>query len=166
MPGQLVVVKFGGELLETPERLAEVTTGLAALAAEGPLVVVHGGGREIDAELQRRGIAKQAVDGLRITDAPTLDAVIAVLAGTINTRLVAALVTHRALVLATVGSDTIGVVETGIAHRVVQRAGAVLTGAAGERVSKAAHETAGATVERIGRDQHILIHGPVAVVVA
>ena len=105
MPGQLVVVKFGGELLETPERVAEVTTGLAALAGEGPLVVVHGGGREIDTELQRRGIAKQAVDGLRITDAPTLDAVIAVLAGTINTRLVAALVTRGVQAVGLTGVD-------------------------------------------------------------
>ncbi len=87
-----VLVKFGGELVETPERLAAVGTALAALAAEGPLVVVHGGGREIDAELASRGVPKQSVDGLRITDAATLDAVVAVLAGTINTRLVAHLV--------------------------------------------------------------------------
>ncbi len=87
-----VVVKFGGELVETTERLDAVGTALAALAAQQPLVVVHGGGREIDAELARRGVAKQAVDGLRITDAPTREAVIAVLAGTINTRLVAHLV--------------------------------------------------------------------------
>lgn len=87
-----VLVKFGGELVETPERLAEVGAALSSLAAQGPLVVVHGGGREIDAELARRGVAKQAVDGLRITDAPTLEAVVAVLAGTINTRLVAHLV--------------------------------------------------------------------------
>ena len=56
---------------------------------------MHGGGREIDAETARRGVPKQAVEGLRITDAATLDAVIAVLAGTINTRLVAALVGER-----------------------------------------------------------------------
>ncbi len=105
MSGQLVVVKFGGELLETPERLAEVTDSLAALAANGPLVVVHGGGREIDAELQRRGLARQAVDGLRITDAQTLDAVVAVLAGTINTRLVAALVTRGVQAVGLTGVD-------------------------------------------------------------
>ncbi len=87
-----VVVKFGGELVETPERLHEVGQALAELAAAGPLVVVHGGGREIDAELARRGLAKLAIDGLRITDPPTLEAVVAVLAGTINTRLVAHLV--------------------------------------------------------------------------
>lgn len=87
-----VVVKFGGELVETPERLAAVGQALSELAARGPLVVVHGGGREIDAELARRGLSKMSIEGLRITDAPTLDAVVAVLAGTINTRLVAHLV--------------------------------------------------------------------------
>jgi putative lipoic acid-binding regulatory protein len=52
--------------------------------------VVHGGGKEIDAALALAGIPKRQVDGLRVTDAPTLDAVVAVLAGSINTRLVAA----------------------------------------------------------------------------
>lgn len=92
MSGTPLVVKFGGELVESPERLRAVGEALAALAAERPLVVVHGGGREIDTELARRGVTKHAVDGLRITDAPTLDAVVAVLGGTINTRLVAHLV--------------------------------------------------------------------------
>ena len=45
------------------------------LAAAGPLVVVHGGGRAIDAELRARGIQPRFVDGLRVTDAETLDAV-------------------------------------------------------------------------------------------
>ena len=45
------------------------------------LVVVHGGGREIDAALATAGIPKQQVDGLRVTDARTLDVVVAVLAG-------------------------------------------------------------------------------------
>lgn len=85
------VVKLGGELLEEPSRVAALARRLARLAASAPLVVVHGGGREIDAELQRRGIAKRAVDGLRVTDRATLEAVVAVLAGVVNTRLVAAL---------------------------------------------------------------------------
>ena len=51
---------------------------------------MHGGGKEIDAALARAGIAKRQVDGLRVTDAATLDVVVAVLAGAVNTRLVAA----------------------------------------------------------------------------
>jgi acetylglutamate kinase len=56
------------------------------------VAIVHGGGRAIDLELQRRGIEPKKVDGLRVTDDETLDAVVAVLAGSTNTDLVAALV--------------------------------------------------------------------------
>ena len=85
------VLKLGGELLEQPADLSRVAEGIAALAARTSLVVVHGGGKEIDAALATAGIPKQQVDGLRVTDARTLDVVVAVLAGAINTRLVAAL---------------------------------------------------------------------------
>jgi acetylglutamate kinase len=85
-----IVVKLGGELLEQPEDVAAVAAALAALAGRAALVVVHGGGKEIDAALAAAGISKQQVDGLRVTDARTLDVVVAVLAGAINTRLVAA----------------------------------------------------------------------------
>ena len=85
-----VVLKLGGELLAEPEQRRDVALAIGRLAAGAALVVVHGGGREVDAELARRGIAKRAVDGLRVTDAPTLDVVVAMLAGQVNTRLVAA----------------------------------------------------------------------------
>ena len=73
-----------------PQDVQHVADGIAALAARTALVVVHGGGKEIDAALATAGIPKQQVDGLRVTDARTLDVVVAVLAGAINTRLVAA----------------------------------------------------------------------------
>lgn len=85
------VLKLGGELLEQPADLDRVARGIAGLADRTSLVVVHGGGKEIDAALASAGIPKQQVDGLRVTDARTLDVVVAVLAGAINTRLVAAL---------------------------------------------------------------------------
>lgn len=87
-----VVLKFGGELLEEPNRLATVVAAVARLHTAGvPLVIVHGGGKEIDAALHAEGIPKRQVDGLRITDAATLQVVVRVLAGSINTRLSAAL---------------------------------------------------------------------------
>jgi len=85
------VLKIGGELIEQPDGLVRLAGDIVRLAATGPLVVVHGGGRAIDAELARRGIASRAVDGLRVTDAATLDVVVAVLAGLVNTRLIAAI---------------------------------------------------------------------------
>ena len=86
-----VVLKLGGELLEQPADLQRIAKGIAALAKHSALVVVHGGGREIDAALATAGIPKHQVDGLRVTDARTLDVVVSVLAGAINTRLVAAI---------------------------------------------------------------------------
>jgi acetylglutamate kinase len=87
---QRLVLKLGGELLEQPPDLERVANAIARLGKRVSLLVVHGGGREIDAALAVAGIPKQQVDGLRVTDAPTLDVVVAVLAGAINTRLVAA----------------------------------------------------------------------------
>jgi acetylglutamate kinase len=85
-----LVLKLGGELLEQPHDVERVAKAITRLASRAALVVVHGGGKEIDAALATAGIAKQQVDGLRVTDAPTLDVVVSVLAGAINTRLVAA----------------------------------------------------------------------------
>jgi acetylglutamate kinase len=85
------VLKLGGELLDDAAAVAAAARAIVRLAAEGPLVVVHGGGRAIDAELKARGESPRFVDGLRITDAAALDAVVAVLAGRNNTALVAAI---------------------------------------------------------------------------
>lgn len=101
-----MVLKFGGELLDDPSRLHTVVRAIAALVASGkPLVIVHGGGKEIDAALKVAGIQKQQVDGLRITDEPTLDVVVSVLAGAVNTRFVAALVTAGVRAVGLTGAD-------------------------------------------------------------
>ena len=99
------VVKLGGELLEQPDDIARIAKGIAALAQRTALVVVHGGGREIDAALATAGIPKQQVDGLRVTDAKTLDVVVAVLAGAVNTRLVGALRKAGARPVGLTGAD-------------------------------------------------------------
>lgn len=91
-----LVLKLGGELLEDGSHLATVVQAVRTIAARtlpslpAPLVIVHGGGKEIDAQLKAAGIEKRQVDGLRVTNAATLDVVVAVL-GAVNTRFVAAL---------------------------------------------------------------------------
>src|SRR4030095_13643142 len=77
----------------------------ASLRASGPVAVVHGGGRAIDADLKARGKAPQFVDGLRITDADTLETVVAVLAGRINTAFVAALWSQGVQAVGLTGAD-------------------------------------------------------------
>ena len=85
------LIKLGGELIEEPRQLRRIARALVEAVTDEPIVVVHGGGREVDAEMARLGITKRTVDGLRITDAETLDVVVSVLAGRVNTRLVAAI---------------------------------------------------------------------------
>ena len=87
----LTILKLGGELLEDADAMQIAARGIVTLTAAGPVVVVHGGGRAIDADLRARGKSPQFVDGLRVTDADTLDTVVGVLAGRINTAFVAAL---------------------------------------------------------------------------
>lgn len=115
--GRPVVLKLGGELLETPQRIEAVGGVIAGLQGGNPLVVVHGGGRDIDAALARAGIAKQQIDGLRITDDATLDVVVSVLAGLVNTRLVAAVTVAGGDGVGLTGADTgLGLVEKAAPH--------------------------------------------------
>ena len=108
----LTVLKLGGELLEDASALANAAAAIVRLAAEGPLVVVHGGGRAIDAELRARGLEPRFVDGLRVTDPATLDAVISVLAGRTNTALVAAIGAAGGRAVGLTGADAC----IGVAH--------------------------------------------------
>lgn len=113
-----VVLKFGGELLEDPQRVAALASTIAKLARKTPLVIVHGGGREIDASLARVGIEKRQVDGLRITDEPTLDIVVSVLAGLVNTRFVATLGAAGVAAVGLTGADSgIGRVKAAPPHK-------------------------------------------------
>ncbi len=119
-----VVVKFGGELLEEPARLNTVVAAIRRISSDAadraPLAIVHGGGREIDAALLNAGVEKRQVDGLRITDDRTLEVVVAVLAGTVNTRLVAALVAAGVPAVGLTGADAgCGTCDVAPAHQAV-----------------------------------------------
>ncbi len=120
-----LVLKLGGELLEQHSDVRRMAEAITDLSTRVRLVVVHGGGKEIDRALAVAGIHKVQVDGLRVTDAPTLDVVVAVLAGAINTRLVAAIRAAGGRPVGLTGADA-GVVS-------VRRA-AVLEAATGEQV--------------------------------
>ena len=90
-----LVVKLGGRALEAPGALAECAVALREAAAAGasarPTLVIHGGGAEVTAWCARAGLEPRFADGLRVTDAPTLEIAAAVLGGIANKRLVAAL---------------------------------------------------------------------------
>jgi acetylglutamate kinase len=116
-----LVLKFGGELLEERSRMSAVVDAVAWIARTGvPLVVVHGGGKEIDTALATAGIEKRQVEGLRITDEATLDVVVSVLAGAVNTRFVAALVAVGIHAVGLTGADDeCGLSEVAMPHMTV-----------------------------------------------
>ena len=89
MPGPPVVVKIGGSTLGS---LDTSLKDLVTLQQEGTaVVVVHGGGTVISEWMQRQGIPPRFVRGLRVTDADSLQIVVAVLTGLINKELVSGL---------------------------------------------------------------------------
>jgi len=116
-----LVLKFGGELLEERSRMDVVAAVVAQIAATGgPPVVVHGGGKEIDAALATAGVEKRQAEGLRITDEATLEIVVSVLAGAVNTRLVAALSAAGARAVGLTGADgSCGLSDVTPPHRTV-----------------------------------------------
>jgi acetylglutamate kinase len=99
------VLKLGGELLDDASAVQTAAAAIVRLAETTPVVVVHGGGRAIDAEIRARGNTPSFVDGLRITDQAALDAVVSVLAGRTNTTLVAAIGAAGGRAIGLTGAD-------------------------------------------------------------
>ena len=88
--GRTVVVKYGGAAMKDSTLKDKVIRDIVFLSCVGLRpVVVHGGGPEINTWLGKLGIEAQFKDGLRVTDAPTMDVVEMVLVGRVNKELVA-----------------------------------------------------------------------------
>ena len=86
------VIKLGGSLLDDKQRRDGALRKIAARWNAGEdIVLVHGGGKHIDAQLALAGIPKRTHAGLRITDDATLQIVVSVLGGTVNKMLVSEL---------------------------------------------------------------------------
>ena len=87
-----ILVKLGGTLLDQEALRSSLAAQITAAARGGrEVVVVHGGGKQMTRFLTERGIESRFVNGLRVTTPETMDAVVKVLAGTVNHELVAAL---------------------------------------------------------------------------
>ena len=115
---RVAVLKLGGDLIENDIRLKAMGRAITSAAKKGRLVVVHGGGREIDAALAQVGIPKRQVDGLRVTDGETLNIVVSVLAGSINTKFVAAINAAGGKAVGLTGADAgVAPVEKAAPHK-------------------------------------------------
>ena len=104
--GTTAVVKYGGAAMTSAAVRESVAEDVALMARAGTRVVlVHGGGPEIDAMLRRLGLEPRFVGGLRYTDAETMDVVRMVLAGKVNKDLASLLRSKGAKALGLCGAD-------------------------------------------------------------
>ncbi len=103
---KIVVVKYGGNAMTNAELKEAVMSDIVLLTEVGiKVVLVHGGGPEINAMLKRVGIESKFIGGLRYTDKETIDIVKMVLCGKLNKELVSALQLHGAKALGLCGID-------------------------------------------------------------
>ena len=104
--GKVLVIKYGGHAMESPELKDAFAQDVALLKYVGmhPLIV-HGGGPQIDAAVKQAGITPQFVRGLRVTDATTMDIVEQVLVGKINGEIVSLVNRHGGKAVGLSGKD-------------------------------------------------------------
>jgi len=85
-----VVVKISGNVVDDHEALNAVLLWAKSQSDAGvPIVVVHGGGKQLNAYSARMGLQAVMIEGRRVTDAATLELVVAVLGGLVNKSIVA-----------------------------------------------------------------------------
>jgi acetylglutamate kinase len=104
--GKTVVIKYGGNAMEDPA-LADLFAQdvvLMRLVGMNP-VVVHGGGPQISDLMRRLGKEPEFVDGLRVTDAETVDIVRMALVGKVNREIVASVNRHGSYAVGLSGED-------------------------------------------------------------
>ncbi len=87
------LIKLGGTLLDAPESRSRLAAEIGRAIQNGlEAVIVHGGGKQMTRYLAERGVESRFIDGLRVTTPEVLDAVLKVLAGSVNRELVGAFV--------------------------------------------------------------------------
>jgi acetylglutamate kinase len=102
--GKTVVVKYGGHAMGAGGETFARDVVLLRQVGINP-IVVHGGGPQINRMLDRLGIKSNFINGLRVTDAETMEVVEMVLAGTINKQLVALINTAGGCAIGVCGKD-------------------------------------------------------------
>lgn len=104
--GKTIVIKYGGKAMTDPALKDGFATDVVLLKYVGlNPVIVHGGGPQIDHMLKRLGIAPKFRQGVRVTDAATMEVVEMVLGGAINKEIVASISRHGAKAVGLSGKD-------------------------------------------------------------
>ena len=103
---KIVVIKYGGNAMTNKELKDAVMTDIVLLTLVGiKVVLVHGGGPEINDMLKKLNIESKFINGLRYTDEAAIDVVKMVLAGKVNKELVQLLAHHKGSALGLCGID-------------------------------------------------------------
>ncbi len=85
-----IAIKLGGSILEDAAIRGRLLRQIAELASAGhEILLVHGGGKSLNRRLGQLGMESRFLEGLRVTDAATLEVAVMVLAGEVNKRVVA-----------------------------------------------------------------------------
>ncbi len=103
---KIVVIKYGGNAMTNKELKDAVMSDIVLLTLVGiKVVLVHGGGPEINDMLKRLNIESKFINGLRYTDEAAIDVVKMVLSGKVNKELVQLLAQHKGSALGLCGID-------------------------------------------------------------
>ena len=104
--GRTVVVKYGGNAMTSPELQQAFAEDVVFLRYAGVrVVVVHGGGPQITAHLDRLGVDSEFRGGFRVTTAETMQVVRMVLVGSVNSEVVGAINAHGPFAVGLSGED-------------------------------------------------------------
>ena len=103
---KIVVIKYGGNAMTNKELKDAVMSDIVLLTLVGiKVVLVHGGGPEINDMLKKLNIESKFINGLRYTDEAAIDVVKMVLSGKVNKELVQLLAQHKGSALGLCGID-------------------------------------------------------------
>ncbi|MRI33257.1 acetylglutamate kinase [Endozoicomonas sp. OPT23] len=104
--GKTIVIKYGGNAMESEELKKTFAVGVVMLKAVGiNPVVVHGGGPQIGSMLERLNLKTEFVQGMRVTDSSTMDVVQMVLGGLVNKEIVTLINGHGGRAVGITGKD-------------------------------------------------------------
>ncbi len=101
-----ITVKLGGSILEDSGIRMQLLAQISRMTGEGhEIILVHGGGKSLNRRLSQMQMSSQFVQGLRVTDAETLNVAVMVLAGEVNKRIVAEMIGLGSRALGICGAD-------------------------------------------------------------
>ena len=104
--GKTLVIKYGGNAMESEELKTGFARDIVLMKAVGiNPVVVHGGGPQIGDLLKRLNIESHFIDGMRVTDSQTMDVVEMVLGGQVNKSIVSLINQHGGAAIGLTGKD-------------------------------------------------------------